>query len=436
VNTTHLLETLRVVVGSDHTQSGSSIEPSLPVSWNVAATVAPASEEEVVGIVRAIEETGAILLPCGGCSQIRTGYPPATDRPVVLLSTSRLNRILDHQPDDMTVTCQPGVTLAALQEKLAEQHQFLPLDVPLPNVATLGGIVSTNANGFWRPVYGATRDLLIGVRAVLTGGEAVKGGGKVVKNVAGYDVCKLFTGAWGTLGVLTELTFKIRPLPETQNALAFPAPDVATAARVGLSLHHARLAPAFLLATNELGSLPQGSGDKVSDTRHPTPDTLLLGLHGTPSRVEWQAAEFTRLASEAGLTTAPFPVSDTELAALRDRQARLDAALALRIACLPTEVSALAQRLEVLPSVSLTAHCMTGLLSLTADPAVVAPATLRAVLPADANLIWTRLDENTPGREEIAIWGETRGEFFLHRALKQAVDPKNTFSPGRFFGRL
>src|SRR5205085_10716071 len=137
------------------------------------------------------------------------------------------------------------------------RRQFVPLDAPLPERATLGGLVSTNAAGLWRPTYGTPRDLLIGLRVVMTRGESIKGGGRVVKNVAGYDVCKLFTGAWGTLGVLTELSFKVRPLPETVRTLAWEAPDLVTAAHIGLSLHHTRLAATFLLATNEREGCPE-----------------------------------------------------------------------------------------------------------------------------------------------------------------------------------
>ena len=175
---------------------------ALPAAWAHApfATLLPGSVEETADVVRLLEAAGAALIVSGGGTQIQTGYPPAGEKPYTLLLTRRLNHILDYQPEDMTVTCEPGVTLETLQRALHEQRQFLPLDAPLPQQATMGGIVSTNQSGFRRMMYGAARDLVIGVRAVMTEGAEVKGGGKVVKNVAGYDVCKLFTGAWGTAG--------------------------------------------------------------------------------------------------------------------------------------------------------------------------------------------------------------------------------------------
>src|SRR5262249_8362846 len=148
------------------------------------------------------------------------GGPPSRLDAVVV--TRRLNRILDYQPDDMTVTVEAGVTVAELQRTLAERSQFLPLDPPLAARATLGGTVAANVSGPWRAGYGTAPDWLIGLRIAAADGQVVKGGGRVVKNVAGYDLCKLYTGSLGTLGVLYELTFKVMPRPEASAVAAVP----------------------------------------------------------------------------------------------------------------------------------------------------------------------------------------------------------------------
>jgi glycolate oxidase FAD binding subunit len=384
---------------------------------------APGDVVQVAAVVRAVESASATLIVVGSGAQLQTGYPPHAGRPILLLSTARLNHITDFQPDDMTVTCEPGVTLGALQAKLAEHRQRVALDAPLPERATLGGIVSSGRTGFHRVVYGAPRDLVIGLRAVITGGVEVKGGGKVVKNVAGYDICKLFTGAWGTLGVITELTFKVGTLPERERMLAWSAPDLPTAARVGLKLHHARLAAVSFLATNDLDGQPR----------------LVVGLQGTPSRVEWQATEYARLAAIEGLTTVPVTLSSEQIALWRDGQARLNPELpwAAQIACLPTQVSGLLARLAELPQFACTADCAIGTVALTAHAPQSAPVQqLPKLLPADANLVWTRLDGTDAALENVDRWGKPRAEFALHRAVKQAIDPQNTFSPGRFYGRI
>ncbi|HZP84216.1 MAG TPA: FAD-binding oxidoreductase [Chthonomonadaceae bacterium] len=416
-----LLSELAAQIGAENVETGAN--RLVPAGWpqQPVATVLPNTAAEVAHVVRAAEAAGVALVPCGGGTQLQTGYPPRPDKPFLLLGTARLNRVLDHQPDDLTVTCEAGVTLASLQQTLATRHQRLAVDVPLPERATLGGLVSTNATGLWRPAYGSPRDLVIGLRAVMTEGVQVKGGGKVVKNVAGYDVCKLFTGAWGTLGVLTEISFKVQTQPETERTLAWDAPDAATAARIGLDLHHARLAAAFVLATNEPDGKPR----------------LILGVQGTAARVAWQAEEFARRAADAGLNTPPIALTPAEVAALRDRQARLDPGtpLAARIACLPNEVAELVRALEALPALFLTAHVATGLvfLAATASDASLLPK-VKTLLPPNAHLVWQRLEG--VDREAVEVWGATREDFALQRALKQTLDPKDTFSPGRFVGRL
>jgi len=426
VDTQSFMAALEAAVGRENVRAGAALPPEVvKADWEgkALATVAPGSAAEVAGVVRAAEEAGAALIPFGGGTQLHTGYPPRPDRPFLLLPTARMSRLLDYQPDDMTVTCEPGMTLVALDKVLADRRQFLPLDPPLPDKATLGGIVSTNTTGFWRPAYGSPRDLLIGLRAVLTGGEEVKGGGKVVKNVAGYDVCKLFTGAWGTLGVLTELTFKVRPLPETERVLAWETPDLVTAATLGLKMHAARLAATYVLATNE----PEGRPH------------LALGLQGTAARVEWQVLQFTRMAVENGISAPVVELTPDQIRDLRDRQARLapDTSIAGRIACLPTDLPDLVRALEAQPYCLLTAHCATGTISLAATirvPSLV--PKVRAMLPPNANLVWTRLDKEIAGSEDADRWGARQEEFFLQEALKRALDPKGTFSPGRFLGRI
>lgn len=419
IQLTPLLAELSAIAGSDAVSAPAAFE--MPAGWPVRiAMVRPASVAQIAPIIGAVEAAGVALITAGGGTRRHTGYPPRDDRPYVLLVTDRLNQILDYQPDDMTVTCEPGVTLAALQRRLAERRQRLLLDVPLPQFSTLGGIVSSGASGFNRPLGGSPRDLLIGMRAVVTDGVEVKGGGRVVKNVAGYDVCKLFTGAWGTVGVLTELTFRVTTLPEVDTMLAWPAPDLPAAARAGLSLHHARLAGASFLATNELDGLP----------------TLVVGLQGNRQRVEWQAEEYARLAAAAGLNSAPRPLEPTQVTHWRDRLARLEREVqsALHITCLPTEVEGLLARLvATAPDLFLTAHCATGILDLASTDPGLMPAALLAALPTTAHRVWTRLES---GPASVERWGPPRADFDLQHALKQSLDPKNTFNPGRFVGRL
>lgn len=422
VNEQKLLHQLTDIVAPSCITEG--IEDNCP-TWAMApplAFVMPERIEDVPGIVLAAESESAAIIVVGGGTEIASGGSPPTDRPYVVLSTARLNRITDFQPDDLTVTAEPGVTLSALQQLVSSRRLFLPLDVPLSDRATMGGIVSAGTCGFWRPAYGAPRDLLIGLKAVMTGGIVVKGGGRVVKNVAGYDVCKLFTGAHGTLGALTELTFKLRPLPEADRTVSWDAPSISAAARLGFELHQARLAPTFIVATNEPMGTPR----------------LLIGLQGLAPRVEWQVREFAQRLSIAGWNSLPNVIPPPELTALRDCLNPSDAEnmLSIRMSVLPTEAVSLAAQFEGIPDGRLMIHCSTGITKLSFNCANDEMfKTVKSLIPADANVVWTRLGADR-AKAGIARFGDTRKEFALHRSLKLALDPKSTFNPGRFFGGL
>jgi glycolate oxidase FAD binding subunit len=420
VDSSDSFEHLAAIAGEANiSQSGIETPSWWPVA--LASVVAPGTVAEVAEIVRWAEAHGTAVLPSGSGSHLQTGYPPAGTKPCIGVRSARLNRIIDYQPDDLTVTCEPGVTLTDLQNILAERRQCLALDAPLPDRSTLGGIVSTNSTGFWRAAYGAPRDQLIGLRAVTAGGVEIKGGGRVVKNVAGYDICKLFTGAWGTAGFLTELTFRVRPIPEVERVAAWEVPTVEAGCEIGLSLYHARLALAYVAATNEMPGRP----------------LLIVGTHGSRSRVDWQVDSCADIIEKTGLPARGRDLTLDEIAALRDVQARLQSPLAARITCLPAETPSLAGVVERIPAASVTAQVSVGTIS-SGLPQVDFDriATIQAAIPKGANLRWQSLETSDSRREQIAIWGERREDFQLQRALKQAVDPSGTFSPGRFYGRL
>lgn len=425
MDTAQLTAALGSIVGSENVheaeQFAGHVATRAPWLACAAALVSPADTNGVAAIVQHAEAVGVAIIPVGGCTQIHVGPAPARERPLILLTTRRLARVLDYQPDDMTVTCEPGIELAALQRVLAQQNQFLAVDPPLPERATIGGIVSTNSAGFWRAQYGTPRDLVIGVHAVMAGGEAVKGGGKVVKNVAGYDVCKLFTGAWGTLGILTELTFRLRPLPESERTLAWAMPDMATAARAGRDLYASRLAIAFAAATNRSGGRAR----------------LVVGLRGTVARVAWQALQCRDAISRHGISIAAEEIGSDALARLRSDELALDARVALagRLACLPSDLPLVCGHLAKISGLGITAHAGTGTVTFSAvDGSLGAVTRIEAGLPRESYLLWTCASPEIAAG--IQPWGPNRTDFRLQAALKSTLDPSGTFSPGRFVGGL
>ena len=191
---------------------------------NTAATerallIAPATAGEAREAMKLAGREGLAVIPAGAANWLDVGNP--LSRTDLILTTRRMTKIIRHEPADLVATAEAGTTLSEFQKHLANAGQWLPIDPPDDGFATLGGVVATGLGGAQAFGYGLPRSFVIGMRLVLADGRSIKAGGNVVKNVAGYDLCKLFTGSYGTLGLITELTFKLRPLPlETRTIVA------------------------------------------------------------------------------------------------------------------------------------------------------------------------------------------------------------------------
>jgi len=190
---------------------------------------APATLEQLSQVLALARQEELAVTPRGSGSSLEQGCPPP--RLDLVVDLRRLDAVVEHNPDDLTISVQAGMTAGALAARLAEHRQALPLDPPGWNSRTLGGITATQASGPLRMRYGTMRDLLLGVRFVQADGVVTWGGAKVVKSVTGYDVPKLMVGALGTLGILAELTLRLHPAPacERTSLAAFPSADAAQA---------------------------------------------------------------------------------------------------------------------------------------------------------------------------------------------------------------
>jgi glycolate oxidase subunit GlcD len=183
----------------------------------------PASIAEVCEVMKLAHSERWTTMPAGAMSWLRYGKALA---PNLIVSTRRLNRILEHEPADLVAITEAGVTLNDFNAHLSSDRQWLPIDPPDDGSATIGGVVATGVAGAQQFGYGPPRRHVIGMKVVLADGSLVKAGARVVKNVAGYDLCKLFTGSYGTLGIIVELNFKLRPLPfVTQTVLISGQPE-------------------------------------------------------------------------------------------------------------------------------------------------------------------------------------------------------------------
>ncbi|HEY1481458.1 MAG TPA: FAD-binding oxidoreductase, partial [Candidatus Acidoferrum sp.] len=231
-------EQLRGVVGAEFVSAADANDAVCAVQPQLV--VAPGNEAEVAAVLRCANDAGIAVIPRGGGTKLEWGNVPA--RGELILSLARLNRVLDHAWADLTVSVEAGCTLHVLQETLAQHGQRLALDALWPERATVGGVLSTNDSGALRLRFGALRDLIIGVTLALPDGTLASSGGRVVKNVAGYDLPKLATGALGTLGVITRAFFRLHPVCPSSVTVNFSAADVEEMQTKILTIQDSKLA--------------------------------------------------------------------------------------------------------------------------------------------------------------------------------------------------
>jgi glycolate oxidase FAD binding subunit len=409
------------IVGRDFAVAGGPDDrvDGVSPSW----VVRPGSVEEVQSVVR----SGARLVASGLGGHLEIGASPrALD---VLLRVDRIARVVDHQAADMTVTVEAGCPLPALQALLATSGQWLALDPPRPGRTTIGGLVAANLSGPLRASQGTVRDLLLGCTVVGAGGVVVRSGGRVVKNVAGYDLPKLHIGALGTVGVLVEATFKVRPRPERESAVVVACRTPGSAAALALAVRDA-FDPLWLevAGSRGLGDGP-GSGAAVA-----------VGVAGSVAEVEHGCARVHGVAEAHGCRATN--VDDG--AALRVRLADFDAepaAALLRAAILPSEVGATLEAIESAAraqgaELRTLAHAANGIVRVAVarpEPVAALVRELRPRLEASGgSLVVHRATPDV--KATVDPWGDPGPGRGLMRRLKQAFDPDDVFAPGRLIG--
>src|SRR5215813_6004830 len=229
---------VREILGTKYVHPASAADSVCGVHAGIV--IEPGSEAELAGALKVVNASAAAIIPRGGGTKLEWGNPP--ERAEVILSTARLDRVLEHAWADLTVSVEAGCTVAKLQETLAKHGQRLAIDARWPERGTIGGLLSTNDSGPLRLRFGSLRDLVIGVTIALPDGTVASSGGKVVKNVAGYDLPKLLTGALGTLGVITRAIFRLHPLPKERRTISWTVASASEAQRILLAIQNSKLA--------------------------------------------------------------------------------------------------------------------------------------------------------------------------------------------------
>ena len=373
----------------------------------------PADATECARILADAARDGRTVCIIGSGSKSYVGDAATT---AIEVATSRLAGVIDHEPADLTVTVGAGTRIADVAVVLERAGQFLPLDPPHGDEATIGGVIAANSNGFWRARYGGVRDLLIGTRIALADGTVARAGGRVVKNVAGYDLDKLIVGSFGTLGVIVEATLKVLPLPAASDGLvgrfarsqdAFAAADaiVRGASRVEACVVERSEGSAWRLAVQARGSTLTVSR-AIEDARR-----AVAARQGDARELGEDLGRMRELpahATDGALVRVSLPVAAT--AAFAETAARLES-----VAALVADAASGVVRVHLLDD----------------DDAVIRDAE---ALVAAARVVGGggRIERRAEHlRSRLSTWPTRPTGDFLMRRIKDAFDPAGVLEPGR-----
>jgi len=413
-------------------KSTAAVSQPLPL----AETHTPADQAALSAVLADVHARGVAAYPIGGGTSLDFGLTPATPGVGIILTS--LKRVIDYPARDMTVTVEAGITLDALSKTLAAERQWLPVEGPQPHVATLGGLMASAWSGPRRYGYGTMRDYVIGMTAVDIRGVPFKAGGRVVKNVAGYDFCKLLTGSLGTLGVISQITLKTRPIPERTAFLVCELPNLEVAERLLAAIIDSRTTPVAVELLSgpmwrehpSLGVLTPGSMGR-----------LVVALEGTTPEVDWMLGQLAAERRELDVPTAHVISGDAATRlweTLNEFPGFPDAPLVLKASVPPSRVTEFIATVQAAdPKASVQAHAGNGIVIARFEgfaPGDISSTVLGRLRPA-AQLSGGSaivLSSNVEGWTRQAWWGGIGAAAPWMQKVKQQFDPGNLLNPGRF----
>jgi glycolate oxidase FAD binding subunit len=405
-----------------------SIDQSAPMPVRRPATVA-----EVGALVRETRSAGRGVYAVGGRTTIDFGLPPA--KPGIALDTTALAGVIDYPARDMTITARAGTTLAGLQRELAREGQWLPVDVADPARATLGGAIAVNQSGPRRFGFGGLRDYVIRISFVTDDGVEVKAGGRVVKNVAGYDLMKLQIGALGTLGVVTQVTLKVKPKPEASAAVVSGCAADSLGAVLDL-VHASKSRPAAVEVLNAAAWRAAG-GDPACDS----PFVVALGFEEKAATVRWQISTLLDELKAAPVRDLAELADATELwSRLTALQLRPESRYIWKAGLAPGKLAGFLATISARIPYLIHSSALNGLVWLHApdgfgaeEHAKLPWMEQRLAVSGTHHYVMRRCP--TEFKKTLRVWGRPT-DWDLMRTVKKTLDPSNVFNPGRLFGDL
>jgi glycolate oxidase FAD binding subunit len=389
-----------------------------------AMLVEPMSAAQAADCLRVCSEMNVTVIPAGRGTWLECGNP--LRRADIVLSLGRMNRIIDYSPPDLTITVEAGMTLREFNETVSRDRLWLPLDPPGASAASVGAMVACNSSGALRCGYGTPRDYVIGLKLAHADGSRSKSGGRVVKNVAGYDLNKLYVGSYGTLAVITEVTFKLRPLPERSLTLALTPKHAEGLRAIARQIIAAELQPGSFVLTTMMFEEWFGP-ERVFDT-------LLLRFADNDAAVKSQIDWLRQACGQA------YAIAEVSGAAELALWAKINDAGDGSKYAVKMSVP-LSQAVDVYESslddraINVTANLGSGVIRAAWDG--INDAAIRMIehrRVATEKIGGTLFIEKAPllVRQQVDAWGEVGTGERLMKAVKEKFDPQGILNPGRF----
>jgi glycolate dehydrogenase FAD-binding subunit len=415
-----LAGSLTDVLGDEHVTR----DPDLRIDGLTPTLLArPGSTEEVAACMKICSESDAVVVPAGQMTWLDCGNP--LRRADVVLSLERMRRIIDYSPPDLTATVEAGLTLSEFNVVTGAERQWLPLDPPGFRSASLGAIAACNSSGALRTGFGTPRDYVIGLKLVHADGSESKSGGKVGKNVAGYDLNKIYTGSYGTLAIITALTFKLRPLPERSSTIAITAPLRRPLFQLAGRVIATGLQPASVVLTRGLfESLESDWPD----------DVLLVRFTDSEAAVTHQVDRVTEAIDKECEPTLLSEIEAgavwSEVADFNNHAMRLK--LSVPLAGVPAAFeNALLAGLNCVAAADIGTGIIRVAFDATGGSDTDQITRLRAsVATAHGTLAIEKA--STEVRQAADAWGDVGSTADLMRSIKARFDPHSLLNPGKF----
>lgn len=438
------------IVGEDNTLSLSPELLRYSIDGKKPTLIAfPKTVEEVSQIMEVASRKSLVIVPWGGGTKIGFGREP--HKVDVVICTRRLNRIIEYGPADLVGIVECGISLKDFQKALGEKSQFLAIDPPhIESGATLGGIIATNDSGPRRLKYGTIRESLIGIKVVRANGSIIKGGAKVVKNVAGYDLPKLYVGSLGTLGIIVEGTFRLYAIPETSETLLISFPNLETLYETVLLILNSSLVPSCLEVLNP--SLVNAISEKPNLNLKNGKYALAVRIESAEKAVRDQISKVKDICREKNGEGILFEGRPEETLWQEIGEFPWRVCGENRIICkasvLITDVPKVLQALEELSKSSnlkiyASARVGSGILiiSIEIDPTTLPREKILYVVES-INLLralvislkGSLVIQESPLslKPQIDTWGEVGASINVMKKLKALFDPNSILNPGRF----